>query len=351
LASACSVAWRQRSERTTVLGPDRGLGAAHLDARKRADALAALDLLPSGVSLVDAARFYNHHHQGIRESKPVKDVLAELLRAKKQDGLSRRYLDDLRQRLGRFSAEFGELAIAELSSSQIDRWLRKLPGGALNRNTFGLRLNVLFAFAKRHRWCTDNPVGQIEKAKWIGSEPSILRPVEFARLLENASAETVPYWAIGGFAGLRSAELQRLEWQDIDFDRGLVEVTRGKSKTASRRHIPIRACLAAWLIPYRVYRSGKVCPLNLRTKLERDRQRAGIESWPANALRHSFASYHLEHFKLPGELCIEMGHTDPNLVQKFYRQRVKPEAAEAWWSIMPPATGASNIVEASFAVA
>lgn len=226
--------------------------------------------------------------------------------------------------------------------------MRNLGLGPLSRNTFWLRLSVLFEFARKRRWCANNPLAEVQKAKWIGAEPSILTPEQFARLLETASSETLPFWLLGGWSGLRSAELERMEWQDIDFERELVEVTRGKSKTASRRHVQIRPCLAAWLAPYRG-RTGKVCPLNLRTRLERDRERAGITDWPSNGLRHSFASYHLEHFKRPGELTVEMGHTDEELVAKFYRQRVKPEAAAKWWEIMPPGQ-ADNIVEAQFAV-
>jgi integrase len=161
----------------------------------------------------------------------------------------------------------------------------------------------------------------------------------------------LPYWAIGGFTGLRTAELKRLEWCDIDFERQLVEVTRGKSKTGARRHVQIQAALLAWLEPFRGRQAGKICPRNLRRLLLADRQRAGITDWPANALRHSFASYALEHFKEPGTLTVEMGHGSPSLVQKFYRRRVKPEAARAWWSILPPASMQNIIVEGEFKVA
>jgi integrase len=302
-----------------------------------------------GSSLLSAAKYYATHHQNIKESKLVKDAVSELLHAKGQDGLSRCYQEDLRYRLGRFVRSFGTRKMAEISAGEIDTWLRDLSFGALSRNTFRLRLNVLFSFAHKRHWCAENPLTQVEKAKWKGTEPGILTPEEFARLLENASATTLPYWAIGGFAGLRSAELQRLEWQDIDFERALVEVTRGKSKTASRRHIAIRPALAAWLEPYRGHLKGIVCPRG-RKHLEADRARAGISQWPANGLRHSFASYHLEHFKEPGLLAVEMGHVDLNLVQKFYRQRVRPEAARAWWSIMPPTRASEHkIVAGRFA--
>ena len=104
----------------------------------------------------------------------------------------------------------------------------------------------------------------------------------------------LPYWAIGAFAGLRSAELERLEWKDVHFDPGLIEVKASKAKTASRRFIAIQPNLMEWLASYRG-RQGCVCPAGLRKKLEGDRDRAGLKKWPSNALRHSFASYHLAH--------------------------------------------------------
>ena len=329
---------------------NHGVRAGSLSAKERGDALAALDILsPFAVSLVDAAKYYSLHHINIVEGKLVADAVSELLKAKSRDNLSVRYNKDLRNRLSRFVESFGTRKIAELSASDIDSWLHNLGLGPLSRNTFWLRVNVLFEFARRRRWCVSNPLGEVQKAKWTGAEPGTLSPEQFARLLKRASPETLPYWAIGGFAGLRSAELERLEWEDIDFEGGLVEVTKGKSKTASRRHIMARPALLAWLEPYRESgRSGKVCPPNLRKLLEADRARAGITDWPSNALRHSFASYHLEYFKRPGELTVEMGHVDEALVSRFYRRRVRPEAAQAWWSIMPPAPGA-NIIEARFA--
>jgi integrase len=328
---------------------NHGVKAGNLSEIERADASNAINLLqPFEVSLTEVAKYYIRHHANLRDSRSVADVAAELLKIKNRDNLSHRYTLDLHQRLRRFVQTFGSRKIAEVSGAEIDSWLRDLNVGALARNTYLARLNLLFTFACRRRWCISNPLSDTEKGRWKGADPGILSPEKFARLLENASPETLPYWAIGGFAGLRAAELGRLEWQDIDFEGGLVEVTRSKSKTAARRHVAIRPALAAWLSPYRQQVTGKVCPANLRNRLEADRGRAGIENWPTNALRHSFASYCLEYFKRPGELTVEMGHTDEALVARFYRKRVRPEAAQAWWSIMPPETGA-NIIEARFA--
>ncbi len=39
---------------------------------------------------------------------------------------------------------------------------------------------------------------------------------ELSRLLKHATAELHPYLTIGAFAGLRRAELERLDWKEID---------------------------------------------------------------------------------------------------------------------------------------
>jgi len=47
--------------------------------------------------------------------------------------------------------------------------------------------------------------------------------------------------------GLRTAEVLRLEWSDVDLVRGFVTVAAHKSKTARRRLIPIAQNLAEWV--------------------------------------------------------------------------------------------------------
>jgi integrase len=66
-------------------------------------------------------------------------------------------------------------------------------------------------------WCVV-PLLESHKAKVRSSEIGILTPAEFARLLESASDETLPYWALGGFTGLRTADLERLDWAEVHFD-------------------------------------------------------------------------------------------------------------------------------------
>jgi integrase len=141
---------------------------------------------------------------------------------------------------------------------------------------------------------------------------------------------------------LRSAELKRLAWSDVRFEEGLVEVPALKSKTASRRFVKIQPNLAQWLAPYRG-RQGLVCPDNLYDRLLADRRAAGITQWPANGLRHSFASYHLAHFRDVKDLALEMGQTRSEVTFRHYRELVTPSEAKRFWKIAPVLEGNANL--------
>jgi integrase len=323
---------------------NQGTASLAITDSQRVALLRAEELLaPYGVSVVDAAEYYVKRHELIKNSRPVDEVINDFLDVLKADGLSTRYQTDCKNRLARFQKSFGQRTVAEVSSNEVGDWLRSLkdasdrPLAPLTRNTFWLRLSALFNFARERGWCTENPLLESHKAKVRSSEIGILTPAEFARLLESASDETLPYWALGGFTGLRTAELERLDWAEVHFDSDLIEVKATKSKTASRRLVPIRPALKEWLAPYEG-RKGKVASKMLRKRLARDRKLADIKRWPSNGLRHSFASYHAAEFRDAGMLALELGHRDQKLIFAHYRELVRPTDAHTYWNLRPETT-------------
>ncbi len=197
---------------------------------------------------------------------------------------------------------------------------------------------VAFNIARERGYSASNPAEKSARAKVVESAVGILTVEETARLLESASPELLPYVAIGAFAGLRRAELERLDWRKIDLQSGLIEVTAKKAKSARRRFVRIQPNLTKWLQPY-AQLSGNVTSPKYRELLDAARDAAGIEAWPRNALRHSFASYHLARFNDAPLLALELGHTSAHLVFKHYRQVVKPKLAERYWKIAPAPAG------------
>ncbi len=323
---------------------NQGVEGATFSTELRVLAQRAATLLePFGKTILHAAEHYARYLRSISNNKKVSEVISELLDARAADGLSGDYLSDLKIKFDQFSKEFGDRMIAEITAKQISDWIRKLNVGPVSRNTVRSRLATLFSFARRQGYAQINPIAEVERAKERDGEIGILTVEETNQLMTAAKTETLPYWAIGAFAGLRAAEIERLEWKEVDFESAFIEVKAAKAKTASWRLVTIQPNLMAWLAPYRNLR-GPVCPIGLRKKLDADRDAARLrEQWPSNALRHSFGSYYLAQFKDAAALALQMGNS-PAMIFKHYREVVKPKDAQRYWNIMP-AQQSEKVVE------
>jgi integrase len=308
-------------------------GNAHseLSQKERRAVLLARD---RGIDLEEAVDYYNEHLATLRSSSLVEAAVDEFLTIREAGGNSVRHVDDLRQRLGKFAQSFGQRSVASINTRELDQWLFGLAIAAQTRANFRRIIHNFFAFCEGRGYCPTNPATKMVKIKVPPKEIGILTVREAHRLL-SFSGEIVPAVAIGMFAGLRREEIARLDWADVDLDRRLILVKASKSKTAARRHVEISDNLHMWLTPFRAD-SGPVRVPNYRKMLERAAALAGIKAWPHNALRHSFASYHLACHENAAKTGLELGHTESRTLFTHYRELVKPEDAKAFWQIFPP---------------
>ena len=315
-----------------------GESAIHMPEKLRIEAVSCAERLkPYGKTLTDATEHFLAHIEALSRSCTISELIHQFMVSKKQDRASARYLKDLRNRLDTFAAHFGEVIVAEVTPSQIDDWLRSLKVAAQTRNNYRTVLQTYFGYAISRGYAQENPVRQIAKAKVVRGAPDIFTPVQMQEVLEIAPRDFVPFIAIGGFAGLRSAEIERLDWSEIDLSGKLIHVKAEKSKSAQRRLVTISDNLTAWLAPH-MRNSGPVVDVERSIVARRETRKAlGVKSWPANALRHSFASYHLAHYKNAAATAAELGHTSPAMLYKHYRELVRPNEAAKWWNIAPSA--------------
>jgi integrase len=302
-------------------------------------------LAERGKTINDAAKFYlDHLDRVLRCKTTVAELAAEVIEAKRKDGRTAKYIASLRHYFGKFCRDFGDRPIAGITVEELDSYFRALPYSPKSRENFRANIGVLFGYATRRRMLDSNPVLHTAKPKLIDKAPEIFAVDELSALLEAASRvapDVVPMLAIGAFAGLREAEIKRLDWREVDLVRGHIEVTAAKAKSARRRIVQIQPNLAAWLRPYSGM-TGRVVPSGERGKLARVRKEAGLTRWPVNGLRHSFASYRLTATQDAPRVSLELGHTNPRMLYDNYRELVRPEEAERYWKIAPAET--ANVV-------
>jgi integrase len=342
-------------------------------------------------NLAEAARFYVKHHPSHLPRKTVAEVVDELIAAKEADRLSDVYVQHLRSRLLRFQEAF-PTRISLVTTGDIDRFLRELkskiqvpgkgvqlrPASPKSRNHFQGSIGTLFYFAEARGYIPKGLVDieSLAMAKRTGGTIEIFRVDELVRALNTADSRLVPFLTIGAFAGLRHAEIQRLDWSEVRLDDAFIEVKAEKAKTASPRLVPITANLKAWSLPHR-QPHGPVCPyVNMPKQLawlaekvdqawkkeEANKVHARTNTgesnpvgrghsagsaergderwfkWKHNALRHSFISYRVADIQNVAQVALEAGNS-PQMIFKSYRELVRPADAKAWFSIVPGGDG------------
>lgn len=320
-ASAWVAEWREE----LVKG---GQFASITDAERIAVMEFRADLAHMGVGLREAlqegVRVLSSRKRAITVQRLIDARLADL--RKLSGGQAPHYLNT-RTRLTRFGERFGSLSVAEVTPADLVDWLGSMKGAQTTRVNYRKTLHALFSDAMARGYLEKNPVDRVKTPNVLDGEIGILSVDQARDVLGLAREENcLGPVAIGLFAGLRVSEVDRLEPDDVQVGRGFVKVVRGKTR-ASRRIVDLEPAAVAWL---------STCdPLAGQGRLVRRRflRRLPI-SWPANALRHSFASYHLAAMRDLARLATLMGNS-PDIIRRHYAEMVTPEEAAAFWALRP----------------
>ena len=207
----------------------------------------------------------------------------------------------------------------------------------VTKNNMRRTLVTLFKWARDQGYLqADRKTAAAERTMTFnepGTAPALFTPEELTRIIAVCPENLLPHIVIGAFAGIRSAEIARLEWADVLWEQGYIEIKARKAKTKARRLVPLLPNLRAWLEPHRGC-AGLICHLpNTSVRLNYVGDKAGF-GWRQNALRHSFASYRLAQVQDAAKVALEMGNS-PEKLFRHYRELVTPSAAATWFSIFP----------------
>lgn len=343
-------------------------------------AIAWSKLEPHGIDFIEAAEVAIRFLRPEGGDRTVAAVVSELLASKRSrfeaKTLDQRTYDDFSSRGKRIVEAIGDRLIKLVTHEDLARWLRKLRSEGhphdkqplSQRSVLNYRniLAEVFRHAHAKRYCAENPMERFtrEDYKALGGEVaerkldgiSILTVGEAKRLLDTALTENVGMLAstvLRLFCGIRTAEVCRLDWEEVHWlvAKPFVHIPAGKAKKRRIRHVEIPANALAWLRLCAPPASGPVVPGNGKVKgyckrFSRLVKQAGLgnvsetgeweSEWENNYTRHSYGSY---HFALHGDAlrtAKEMGHVqNDDVLFSHYRTLVSRESAEAYFNLLP----------------
>lgn len=316
------------------------------------DYMAARAGLPEGATLTEAVKDFAARHPANRPRKTVAEVAEEFIADRRSAGCSEVHLHDLKTRLIRQFAPAFQLPITAVTAPMVREWVygqkRKRDNGptsARNKENQLRTISSMFQFARRQKLVPADlalEIAEIPAPKKRPAPIGIYNAGEITHILAAADDEIKPALAIAAFAGLRLAELSRLDWKEVRLAERLIVVEAGKAKTAARRLVPIADNLAAWLAPH----AKPFGPLNpcteelhcvgnaLGNRFERAAARAKV-AWKRNGFRHSFISTRVAVLKDVPAVALESGNS-PAVIFSHYRALLTEAEGKAWFDVMPP---------------
>ena len=366
-----------------------GSQAAALYASQSRDALAALQSLESfrqstgrAVSLLAAVREFVEAAGKLRgrsldeavagylrtvvsvKRKDIAEAVAEFLQADaprtkaaagQRAQLSAKYAYNRELQLDRFADTFPNTAVCDLSKEHLDTFIGSLDtvkttsrngraaSSAKSRNHYRATIRQFLQWAVRKDYLA--PTHRLIEADAMRPERANTAAVEFylpgelAALLTAADDTFRPIIVIGGLAGLRTAELLRLDWADIWRVAGHIEVTAGNAKTWQRRLVEICPALAAWLEPFRKVTTGKLWAGHEITFQQHfvELCEAAKVTRKMNGLRHAFCTYHFAAHANENQTAQQAGNS-PAMIHAHYKGLATKADAEKWFNVNPPDT-------------
>ncbi len=317
------------------------------------DYVEAWKVLGGKTSLLEAAKEFQRRHMHELPDKMLPAAVDEMIETRSKDGTGDDYVKVLKGCLNRFKQSFN-CQLKSVTTGQVADYLRSLEFSSRTKNNARTTIGAFFKFCKERGWLPRDHEGieLVPKFKEKPTDITIYSPWEVTQFLNHSRSEMVPFLAIGAFAGLRTAEISRLDWSEVHLADKFIEIKAAKAKTASRRIVPISSNLAKWLKNH-AKNEGRVVPFdNVNKQIDwlvevtnqglkeaaekdgKDPENAKKVKWKRNALRHSYISYRVAETQDVPKVALEAGNS-PQIIFQHYRELVQPKEAKAWFAIVP----------------
>jgi len=277
-----------------------------------------------------------------RELPTADELLAGCAREMTRRGCLPNSIDARRRRVRALMDWAEPRSVLELTEPDIEAYLDSRDLCSNSRRGYLSHLTCFYRWAQAQGHVKTNPVAGIVRPRQRNGQPRPLTDAELAKALDPAGQPDDPihrrvrcYVLLGAFAGLRCQEIAGLEAHDIDRERNVLRVRKGKG--AKERTVPMHPDVLAALEALPMPDSGPifhqctnggararrsqftdkpVTAVNVGHAVAWHLRARGIDA-TAHQLRHSFASRTYQASKdlrLVQEL---LGHESPTMTARY----------------------------------
>jgi integrase len=274
------------------------------------------------------------------ETKESVAYFSSLFLAQKAKQVEKVTLRQLKWALNKFSERFGAARPQEVDAVEVKRWVERLPLEPRGRfNVFAV-CRDFFNSPEVRGLVKQNPFCDPPQKRGKHARLPILTVDQMRALLAQEWPQWFKVWLVaGGFAGMRTREIFAVDFSAFDWEYDEIVIRREEAKQGEAAR-PRSATMQEAFKRHMPRGKGKLTE-GATDKLWRPWARQACRviglteeplEWPTNCLRHSFASYHLAHFRDASKTAFEMG-TSPDLLYATYANLVSRRDAEKWWAL------------------
>ena len=313
-----------------------------LSSAQMAEATLAFERL-GGQSLLEAADFYLLHGAACAAAPTVavgvKQYLEELRMLKRSEA----HRKSMKNWLKRFVARFGEVKPIQVTTPEVKTWILELGRESGLSSTTKLAAvraaRIWLGWALKQEWIKEMPVlddagiprDDVEEPEFY----SAAQTRDFFKLLEEKYPQAIPHFAVRAFFGLRTAEANRLTWDDVDLDAKILRVRATKTKTKVARTLDTDLVPETGFVWLRAYFDRGRASFRVDPKLG-TRIYADFGSAVDNGFRKSFATMFTSLTKNQQMTMMATGHTSLTTLRRHYEATKQPkEEAQAYFAVLP----------------
>lgn len=313
-----------------------------------------------GAPLSEAVNLWLQTSENKLPKITVNEIVKEMLNIKLNDTfIEKRHKQTLQVRWGKFEKAFDGRVISSIKAKELDSFLSNPEWQPRTRQHYRGAVSMIFDYAKRKDYLEPDKDHQAEKTETIRVNDARLESwsvEDMALILEHATKRTIPWIVLGAFAGVRSSEIDRMSWEDIDWSSNLILIKGklvggAKTRANNDRAIAMTANVKSWLIPFRTYKGNILKSLGvddinkdiynaINEVIYKIQKEKPLFSWKKNANRHSFATYYLAMTGDASTTALAMGNSPTMLLRRYKSIQVEGKTvtramAEAYFAILP----------------